>query len=32
MIIGGSLSVVLFLIFKFGLGLGLYAFPKSFLG
>jgi putative tricarboxylic transport membrane protein len=32
MIIGGSLSVVLFLIFKFGLGLGLYALPKSFLG
>ena len=32
MIIGVSLSVVLFLIFKFGLGLGLYAFPKSFMG
>ena len=29
-IIGVSLSIILFLIFKFGLGLGLYAFPKSF--
>ncbi|MBT5575050.1 tripartite tricarboxylate transporter TctB family protein [Alphaproteobacteria bacterium] len=31
-IIGTCLSVILFLIFKFALGLGLFAFPKALIG
>jgi putative tricarboxylic transport membrane protein len=32
LIMGAALAVLLFVIFKYGLGLGLVAFPKALIG
>lgn len=32
MVMGAALSVILFVIFKYGLGLGLFAFPRALMG